>query len=154
LKPSSVCSLRSRENVRYAVFGGIALGLLGLPRATEAIDIFLPEDAANLERLKRALHSVFTDPLIDEISAEDLLGEYPAVRYLPDGHDFGIDLVMRLGDAFSFDDLEVETGDVDGTKVSVVSPRTLYDMKCDTVRSRDRIDAERLREHFGFGDDD
>ena len=35
------------------------------------------------------LRSVFADPSIDEISAGDLCGDYPAVHYLPpDGFGF------------------------------------------------------------------
>ena len=95
-----------------------------------------------------------TDPSIDDITPDDLLGAYPAVRYLPEGCDFGIDIVMRLGTAFCFDDLEIEAAEVAGTRVLVVSPRTLYRMKRDTVRAKDRIDAERLREHFNLTGDD
>jgi hypothetical protein len=62
----------------------------------------------NVARLKSALHEVFGDPSIDEISAEDLLGDYPAV----------------------------------------------YRMKKDTVRLKDRADAELLRERFDLEDDD
>lgn len=40
-----------------------------------------------------------------------------------------------------------------GIEVSVVTPETLYRMKKDTVRLRDRADAERLRERFGFEED-
>jgi hypothetical protein len=38
----------------------------------------------------------------------------------------------------------------EGIQVRVVTPRMLYRMKRDTVRPRDRSDAERLREHFGL----
>ena len=42
--------------------------------------------------------------------------------------------------------------DFDGLAVNVVTARTLYEMKKETVRPRDRGDAERLRQRFGFGD--
>jgi predicted RNA-binding protein with EMAP domain len=62
--------------------------------------------------------------------------------------DFTIDLVSRLGDAYTFDDLKVTVVDVGGQTVKVVTPATLYGMKRDTVRGRDRYDAERLRRAF------
>lgn len=37
--------------------------------------------------------------------------------------------------------------------VSVVSPRTLYRMKRDTVRLKDKADAALLKERFGFEDE-
>jgi hypothetical protein len=92
----------------------------------------------------------FDDPHIDEITTEDLLGDYPAVQYVPPDGTFYLDIMTRLGEAFRFADLESERVDVDGLTVTVVTPRMLYRMKKDTVRPRDRADAERLRERFDF----
>lgn len=39
---------------------------------------------------------------------------------------------------------------VEELTVTVVSPRTLYRMKKDTVRLQDRADAELVRERFGL----
>ena len=137
------------QRVEYAVFGAVALGLHGLARATADLDLFIKADPDNVERLKRALRSVFPDPSIDEISAEDLCGDYPAVRYLPpDG--FGFDVLTRLGTAFRYEDLEIEERNYGGVPVRVVTPRTLWRMKKDTVRLKDRADAEMLRRQFGL----
>ena len=137
------------QGVDYAVFGAVALGLHGLARATADLDLFVRSEPENVERLKRALRAVFADPSIEEISAADLCGEYPAVRYLPpDG--FGFDILTRLGEAFRFEDLDVEERDYDGVPVKVVTPRTLWRMKKDTARPVDRFDAQVLAERFGF----
>jgi 20S proteasome alpha/beta subunit len=40
----------------------------------------------------------------------------------------------------------------DDITVSVVTPRTLYNMKKDTVRLKDRADAQMLKERFGRTD--
>ncbi len=137
------------QRVEYAVFGAVALGLHGLARATADLDLFIKADPENVERLKHALRSVFQDPSIDEISAEDLCGGYPAVRYLPpDG--FGFDILTRLGTAFTYEDLEIEERSYDGVSVRVVTPRTLWRMKKDTARPSDRFDAQVLAERFGL----
>ena len=137
------------HGVDYAVFGAVALGLHGLARATGDVDLFVRPDPENVERLKAALRSVFDDPSIDEISAEDLCGGYPAVRYLPpDG--FGFDLVTRLGEAVRYSDLETEVKIYDDVPIRVVTPRTLWRMKKDTVRPLDRLDAAMLAERFGL----
>jgi hypothetical protein len=137
------------HGVDYAVFGAVALGLHGLARATADLDLFIRPDASNVERLKRALRTVLNDPHIEEITADDLCGEYPAVRYVPpDG--FGFDILTRLGEAFRYVDLEVEERDYDGVTVRVVTPRTLWRMKKDTARPTDRIDADLLARRFGF----
>jgi len=140
----------AKEGVEYAVFGAVALGLHGLARATADLDLFIRPDAENIERLKAALRAVIEDPSIDEISAEDLCGAYPAVRYVPpDG--FGIDLLTRLGDAFCYDDLDIEEREYEGVPVKVVTARTLWQMKRDTSRPVDRFDADVLADRFGFG---
>ena len=139
-----------REGVRYKVVGAVAINLVGLARGTDDLDIFIEPTAENIERMKRALKSVFQDPTIDEISAEELLGDYPAVQYNPPEGVFHIDIVHRLGEAFHYDDIEVELLNVEGMQVPVATPRMIYRMKKDTVRLQDRADAERLREHFGL----
>jgi len=142
------CAL-SEQQVEYAVFGAVALGLHGLARATADLDLFLRPDPGNVERLKAALRMIFADPNIDDITAEDLCGDYPAVRYYPpDG--FGFDILTRLGDAFKYEDLDIEEKDYDGVPVRVVSPQTLWRMKKDTTRPIDRFDADVLAERFGF----
>lgn len=137
-----------REGVQYVVFGGVAINLLGLARATEDIDLFVAPERENIERLKAALRAVFDDPSIDEISADDLLGDYPAVQYVPPEGAFHLDIVTRLGEAVAFRDLEAIRVEFDGLPVNVASPKTLYRMKKDTVRPRDWGDAEALRRRF------
>jgi hypothetical protein len=61
-----------REGVGYAIFGAAALNLHGLARFTEDLDVFLEPTADNIARLRQALASVFDDPSIEQITAEDL----------------------------------------------------------------------------------
>jgi hypothetical protein len=141
-----------RERVRYKVVGAVALNFIGLPRATEDLGVFVAPDEANVARLRAALRSVFNDPEIDGISAADLAGDYPAIQYVPPSGTFHIDILNRLGEAFGFDDIEVETRGVEGIPVPVATPRMLYRMKKDTVRIQDKADAQRLRLHFKLED--
>lgn len=139
----------SKREVNYAVFGAVALGLHGLARATADLDLFIEADPDNVDRLRAALRMVFEDPSIEEITAEDLCGDYPAVRYVPpDG--FAFDILTRLGEAFRYADLDIEERDYEGVSVRVVTPRTLWLLKKDTARPTDRFDAEVLAERFGF----
>lgn len=141
------------EGVRYVVFGGAAMNFHGLARFTEDLDVFIAPEAGNIGKLRRALDRVFHDPEIDSIREDDLLGEYPAVQYVPPDGEFHIDLLTRLGDAFRFDDLETVRLPIGDLTVTVASPRTLYRMKCDTVRLRDKADAELLRLRFGLDEE-
>lgn len=138
------------EGVDYAVIGAMALAAHGLDRATRDLDLFVSPTEENVARLRRALHSVYEDASIEEITSADLAGGYPVIQYGPPDTRFSIDIVAALGDAFTFADLEVMEVDVRGRTMRVVTPATLYRMKRDTVRGRDRDDAERLRDAFGL----
>lgn len=138
------------EGVRYLVFGGVAMNLHGLPRFTEDLDVFIEPTRENVEAVKRALRRVYDDPNIEEISAEELVGDYPAVQYVPPEGDFHVDILTRLGEAFRFEDLEADETTLDGVNVKLVSPRTLFRMKRDTDRPKDRLDADGLRAKYGF----
>ena len=148
----NVLAALERRDVRYKIFGGVALNLHGLARATEDLDIFVAPEPDNIQRLREALRSVFDDPQIDEIDTGDLLGDYPAVQYIPPAGRIHIDIHTRLGEVYSFESLASERLDFDGLEVTVVTPQTLYEMKKNTVRARDWGDAERLRGRFGFGE--
>jgi hypothetical protein len=142
------------HGVRYVVFGGAALNLLGLARFTEDLDVFVAATEENVEKIKAALRSVFDDPSISEITAADLLGEYPAIQYVPPDGTFHIDILTRLGDAYGFDDIESAPIAFEDLFVPVATPRMLYRMKKDTVRPKDWGDAEALRRRFGLGEKD
>ncbi len=141
-----------RHQVRYAVFGAMALAFHGLPRATADVDLWVEPEEGNIERLKDALRSVFRDPALEEISPQELCGPYPAVRYGPPA-GFPLDIVTRLG-TVTWSDLEVEEIIWQGIPVPVVSARTLWRLKNNTVRQQDRYDAAVLAQRFGFRDDD
>jgi hypothetical protein len=149
----SVLAALEREKVQYTVFGAVALNLHGLPRTTADLDIFVAPNEENIERLRTALRSVFDDPSIDEITAQDLLGGYPAVQYVPPEGSFFIDILTRLGEAFRFEDIVSERVDFFGLEVSVATPEMLYRMKRNTVRPKDRGDADMLRRRFKLKDD-
>jgi hypothetical protein len=148
----NVLAALEREGVRYVVFGAAAINLLGLPRGTQDLDLFIDPEVENIERLKAALHSVYPDPSIDQIRAEDLMGQYPAVEYVPPTGTFHVDILTRLGDAFQFRDIESQRVRFEGFEVTVATPRMLVRMKKDTVRPKDQVDAAILREQFKIED--
>jgi hypothetical protein len=136
--------------VEYIVFGGAAVNIHGIARFTEDLDFFIAPQPENVVRMKCALRSIWDDPHLDEIGDDDMVGEYPSVQYWPPGEDFKIDLVSRLGEAFKYADLAAEVHEIDGIPVRVATPKTLVRMKRDTVRPKDRIDADLLRRKFGI----
>ncbi len=140
------------ERVEYVLFGAMAIGVHGFIRATEDVDLFLRPTPENIAACRRALRRVWQDPCIDEITAEDLCGDFPAVSYAPPGDGFPIDLVTRLGTEVGYEDLEWEVIDLEDVPVRVATAQTLYEMKRDTVRPKDAIDAAALKRKFDLKD--
>lgn len=140
----------SDEGVAYVLVGGVALNVHGIIRATEDVDLFVRAEEDNIRRLRAALRKVWDDADIDQISAEDLAGEYPVVRYGPPDFGLVIDVIARLGDAIRFEDVEWTHVAIDGVSIAVATPAMLHRMKRDTVRTIDKADAEALRERFGL----
>lgn len=139
--------------LEYVLIGATAMGFHGVVRATEDLDLFIKATAENVERLRVALRATYDDESIEEISTDDLLGDYPAVRYYPPTGDLYFDVLTRLGEAASFESIESETKDMDGTRVTVATPAALYRMKRTTLRSKDRQDAALLKERFNLQDE-
>lgn len=79
-------------------------------------------------------------------SSEDLLGEYPAVRYFPPTGDFYFDVLTRLGESASLESVDAEVKEIQGTKVSVATPLALYRLKKRTILMQDQADAAALRD--------
>jgi len=141
--------------VEYVLIGAAAMGFHGLVRATQDLDLFIRATAENIERLRSALRAVYQgDPQISEISSDDLLGDYPAVRYYPPSGDLYLDVLTRLGEVASFETVEAEIKEIDGTQISVATPSALYRLKKGTVRLQDQADAAALRERFHLEDEE
>ena len=149
--------LRAFESagLEYVLIGAAAMAFHGLVRATADLDVFIRATPDNIERLRTALRDTFQgDPEINAISSEDLMGDYPAVRYVPPTGDLYLDVLTRLGEAASFETVEAEIKKVDGTSVRVATPAALYRLKKGTIRLQDQADAAMLRERFNLEDDE
>lgn len=83
-----VCRLLNRRRVRYLLAGGVAANLHGSVRATRDVDILIPRDIANAERLVVALsHLPFgiaaeVDPADLVANPVTIVGDDPRVDVL------------------------------------------------------------------------
>jgi hypothetical protein len=140
--------------LEYVLIGAAAMGLHGVVRATEDLDLFIRAAPENVERLRIALRQAYDgDPHVNEISSEDLLGEYPTVRYYPPTGDLYFDIMTRLGEVASFETVDAEVKEIHGIKVRVATPMALYRLKKGTVREQDHADAAALRKRFNLKDE-
>ena len=140
----SVIQALNKYNVDYILVGGVAVILHGLERLTRVLDVFIRPTLENIDNLKKALHSVFSDSSIEEINSSEL-EKYYVIRYgTPNG--FYIDIMTKVDDTISFEDLEHEIIDYKSIKIKIATPEVLYNLKKDTVRHQDKIDALFLKE--------
>ncbi len=131
------------EQVQYILIGGFAVVLHGFPRSTQDIDFFIKPTSENIKKLKKALQQVFRDPAIDEISLSEL-ERYPVIRYgTPDG--FSIDLIVNIGEVFSFDDIHYEVRNIEDQTLKIATVQSLLEMKENTYREVDQLDVKFLR---------
>ena len=149
--------LRAFEAVglEYVLIGATAMGFHGVVRATEDIDLLIRATPENVERLRAAFRAAYSDdPNVADIRSDDLLGDYPAVRYYPPSGDLYFDVMTRLGEAANFDSVDAEYKDIEGVRVRVATPDALYRLKKGTVRALDHQDAAVLRERFNLTEDE
>lgn len=130
--------------MEYILVGGLAVILHGVPRVTEDLDIFIKREGANLERLRRALREVFEDESVDEITLGEL-AQYSVLRY-GTPHNYYIDIMDRIGEAFSYGDLEFEIIHGCGLSIRAATKETLIKLKERTLRMVDQADVVMLKE--------
>jgi predicted nucleotidyltransferase len=139
----SVLETLDKEGVEYILIGGVAVILHGIERLTGDIDIFVKMEDENIARLRNALHSISEDQSIDEITLE-ALQEYAVIRFGA-ADEFYIDIMARLGEVAVYEDLEFEILLHQGIKIRIATPETLYKLKKDTLRQKDKFDAAYLK---------
>ncbi len=127
-----------KEKVDYILIGGFAMVLYGMPRATNDLDIFIKNRKENIERLQKALFTLFNDKKVFEITHSELT-DYNVIRYGAE-EGFYVDVLSKLGTAFSFEDLKYEGINVDGHQIKIASVETLYKLKEKTFRAIDKTD--------------
>ncbi len=84
-----------------------------------------------------------------------LAGDYPEVEYVPPHARYSMDILTRLGEAFSYEDLVAgsEVIQLGHLPVRVATPQMLYRMKKDAVGPQCRADAARIRAAFDLQGD-
>ena len=115
-----------KEEVDYILVGGFAVILHGMPRLTQDIDVFVKMNPGNIGKLQKALHRVYPDDeSINEITLDELK-LYSVIRYgSSDG--FCIDIIARLGEVATYDNLEYETIIVDEISIKVATAEKLFE---------------------------
>jgi predicted nucleotidyltransferase len=135
-KFNQVISTFNNHKVEYILIGGYAVILYGYLRGTEDIDFFVNPTEENFLNLRSALHELFQDNSIEELTLKDSM-QYSVTRYnTPDG--FFIDIITTLGAAFHYNDIKFnELQNEQGTRVRIADIESLIEMKKSTFREKD-----------------
>jgi predicted nucleotidyltransferase len=133
-----------QHEVEYVLIGGVAMILHGMPRLTQDVDVFIRLTPENIAKLHAALRSLYEDEAIAEITPSELQ-DYPVIRY-GTPQDFYIDIMARLGEVATYETLQSEWIEYEGIKIRLATPEMLFELKRDTLRDKDKIDAAFLAE--------
>lgn len=130
------------HSVRYLMIGGYAVGVYGYSRTTNDIDIFVSDDAENIEQLKHALKDF-------GFSTEDVSGIFADPRSLV---EIGVEplkvQLMNFADGIEFDEAFAGKNvvQIEDISVSTISKSDLITNKRVSGRHKDLADIERLNE--------
>lgn len=139
-----IINVLEKEKVDYVLIGEFAMVLYGMPRATQDIDIFIKHCEENIERLQKALFTIFNNKDVFEITFSELK-KYPVIRYGAE-EGYYVDILANIGSAFSFEDLIFEELTIEGHKIKIASVETLYKLKEKTLRAIDKSDLLFLKQ--------
>jgi aminoglycoside-2''-adenylyltransferase len=135
-----VCRLLNRHRVRYVLVGGVAANLHGSIRATKDVDVLVPKDRANTQRLLRAL-SELPYGIARELDVEEIVGKPITIV----GDDPRVDILTAAWDVtFERANRSKVVRRIAGIRVPYLGLDDLRRSKR-TGRARDRADLEALR---------
>lgn len=140
--------LRSLQeyDVKYILVGGFAVAFHGYVRATGDLDLWLKEDATNIENFKKVLtaHGV---PGLDSIRSFEMIPGFTEFAIGDSGFIVEPMKSLKAFSAFDFDTCytRADEGTIQGVKFKVIHPKDLLKEKQLTNRPKDQGDIEHLK---------
>ncbi len=138
----SLTAALAAGGIDYALCGGVALAIHGVPRATQDIDLLLrPEALARLRDAIRACGFTFESLPMDFASGITM----QRFTKLADGQPLMLD-VLLVSDALENVWASRQHAEYEGGPVRVVSREGLITLKLAAARPQDLVDVQRLQE--------
>jgi len=133
----------ARNEIDFAVAGGIAVILNGYPRTTVDVDILVQNSPENLRRLLKYLGN-WGEGAARELKVEDFALEEGSIRV---GEDFELDIFVKMRGK-TLDDFRpnLRYFDSEGTRIAYLSPTDLIFLKEDSWREKDKLDVAAMKE--------
>ena len=136
-------NLLNKNNVKYLLLGGWAVGYYSNPRATKDIDFFVYTDNENLKKLEKVF-SDFKSPPVDIKILKKEKG------YIHIGSSPLLIEVISNADGINIKDCYKRKNivEIDGVKINIISKDDLIKNKKSTKRLKDLSDAEVLENYI------
>jgi len=132
----------AKEQVNFALAGGLAVCLNGFVRTTDDVDILVGNAPENIERLTRCLAD-FGEGHGAQLTADDLTNEPGAIR-IQEAFDLDIFVCMNgktladFSSSISYHTLKT------GTRIPFLTAEALIETKRGSAREKDRADIGAL----------
>jgi len=132
--------LLNKNEVRYLLVGGWAVGIYGNPRATKDIDFLIAVSDVNLTRLQQAMYE-FGIPAFDRKMLKE-----PGNVFRIGRSPIQIDIINQAS-GITFDESYSARNiiDVEGLEISMISKNDLIKNKLASGRYQDLADSEILK---------
>lgn len=136
-----------RENIRYAVIGGFALGVLGVPRATVDLDFLIEKD--DLEKISRIMKSHSYDCVYQSENVSQYVSPVKIFGEVDFLHAFRVISRKMLGRVKEVDIFEGKA------KIKVLLPEDIIGLKVQSLANnpkrinKEYADIEALMDYHG-----
>ncbi|MEK6277475.1 MAG: hypothetical protein AABM29_05640 [Actinomycetota bacterium] len=144
--PRALVAAVAASGARYAIIGGVAVGLHGNPRTTFDVDVIIPDELEDRRLIVDSLSDQLDDPAV-------------ARRWIEAGGNMRLETSMGVLDVLEEDIGELSWDSVesdlvsrvteDGTTIAVSGLKTLAALKRLADRPVDRADLAALEEIHG-----
>ncbi len=144
-----LCSVLNETEIRYCLIGGLAVGILAKPRATEDIDLLMLIGPDSLESVRKLLKGNF------EVIQDDNLMHFQNCTiwrvlikdtFTPDNGIIIVDIIFADRDIYKDAVADTIHLRIDGTVIPLVRPEYLIEIKKISGRAVDLLDIQALEE--------
>lgn len=142
----------SEAKIKYAVVGGVAAIIHGVPRATFDLDIVLQFSPSNVKKFNKILKEFHLSPLVPinplELSDKKKRSEWirkknaGVINFRDQKNAFNLDVVL----IYDYDKLKKVKIEIEGVKFEVIDKDELIRIKSRAGRDIDIRDVKNLKE--------
>ena len=145
---TSISKILNDLNIKYCLIGGLAVGILAKPRATEDIDFLVLINNEEKTKLLEKLEETFN---VIQNHKPIILNKTRIWRIIlnpkgSEGYEFIVlDFIISDNDTYNNALNDVISVKIDNININVVSPEHLIKIKEISGRPKDLLDIEELR---------